>query len=136
MMEFLRFIKKGGRSTFLIVIALVGAVLLLISAGGEGEKEVADDRYPSIATKRALEEELEGLILSMEGVSRVKVSVSLESGNEYVYENGKNTLILAGRVRGVAVVCDGGADAVVKGQIVTMLCALFDLPMKAVSVSQ
>ena len=134
MNEFLRFFKKGGKSTALLLLAVLGAVLLLFSMG-RTEKS-ADDRLPDSATKRALEEELEGLILSMEGVSRVKVSISLESGNEYVYENGKNTLILAGRVRGVAVVCDGGADAVVKGQIVTMLCALFDLPMKAVSVSQ
>ena len=135
MSEFWTFFKKGGKSTLLLVLAILGAVLLFFSARGE-DAATADDRLPDSATKRALEKELEGLILSMEGVSRVKVSVSLESGNEYVYENGKNTLILAGRVRGVAVVCDGGADAVVKGQIVTMLCALFDLPMKAVSVSQ
>ena len=135
MSEFWTFFKKGGKSTLLLVLAILGAVLLFFSARGEGTA-TADDRLPGSDTKRALEKELEGLILSMEGVSRVKVSVSLESGNEYVYENGKNTLILAGRVRGVAVVCDGGADAVVKGQIVTMLCALFDLPMKAVSVSQ
>ena len=134
MNEFLRFFKKGGKSTALLLLAVLGALLLLCSVGRTEKK--TDDRLPDSTTKQALEKELEILILSMEGVSRVKVSVSLESGNEYVFENGKNTLILSGRVRGVAVVCDGGADAMIRGRIISMLCALFDLPMKAVSVSQ
>ena len=135
MSEFWIFFKKGGKSSLLLLLALLGAVLLFCSVGGEKQTK-ADDRLPDYTTKRALEKELEELILTMEGVSRAKVSVSLESGNEYVWENGKNTLILSGRVRGVAVVCDGGADAVIRGRIISMLCALFDLPMKAVSVSQ
>jgi hypothetical protein len=54
----------------------------------------------------------------------------------YVFENGKNTLVLSGRVRGVAVVCGGGDNAVYREKIISLLCALLDLPMRSVSVSQ
>ena len=135
-MAFFRHFPKGTKAMVILVLALLGGILLLYSSGTKQEQKQISDLVPSTAEKTALERELSELILQMEGVSRVKVTVSLESGNEYVWENGKNTLVLAGRVRGVAVVCDGAADAAVKQRIVTMLCALFDLPIKSVSVSQ
>ncbi|MBE6672285.1 MAG: hypothetical protein E7599_02015 [Ruminococcaceae bacterium] len=135
-MEFIRHLHRGKRTVLWVVLATVGALLLLLAARVGTKNPVVDDRLPSVSSKRALEQELTELILQMEGVSRARVSVSLESGNEYVWENGKNTLILSGRVRGVAVVCDGGADPTVRQRIVTMLCALLDLPMRSVSVSQ
>ena len=135
-METLRHLRKGGKTTLLVLLAIAGAVLLLLSSRGEAKDGATDGLLPSASSKRALEQELTALILQMEGVSRAAVRVSLASGNEYVWENGKNTRVLSGRVRGVAVVCDGGADPAVRQRIVTMLCALLDLPMKSVSVSQ
>ncbi len=134
-MEFLRHLKQGGKLFPLLMLLVLGCVILLFSQKGE-KRTVTDDRIPGATAKAALEEELEELIGAMEGVNNVRVRVSLESGNEYVYENGKNTLVLAGRVRGVAVVCGGGDNAVHREKIISLLCALLDLPMRAVSVSQ
>ena len=133
-MEFLRYCKRGGKGIALCVFLLLGAlVLLLLQKSPKEEKQ--DDRLPSEAVKIAWEEQLERLLERMDGVSNVKVSVSLESGNQYTYENGKTTVVTAGRVRGVAVVCKGGSDAVLREKIVSLLCALFDLPVRAVSVA-
>ena len=129
--------KQGGKSYLLVALLIFGALLLLAAAASGGQDgDETDDRLPSRDQKQQLEMELEELIGKIEGVSAVQVRVSLESGSEYVYENGKNTLVLAGRVRGVAVVCRGGGDAVVREKIIHTLCALLDLPMKAVSVTQ
>ena len=135
-MEFLKHLRNGGKGTVILLLAVLGGLMLLFSSATKQKQTEISDLVPSAAEKEMLERELTDLILQMEGVSQVKVSVSLESGNEYVWQNGKNTLILAGRVRGVAVVCDGAADGAVKGRIISMLCALFDLPIKSVSVSQ
>ena len=133
-MEFLRYCKRGGKGIALCAFLLLGAlVLLLLQKSPKEEKQ--DDRLPSEAAKIAWEEQLERLLERMDGVSNVKVSVSLESGNQYTYENGKTTVVTAGRVRGVAVVCKGGSDAVLREKIVSLLCALFDLPVRAVSVA-
>lgn len=135
-MEFLRHFKQGTKGYLVVVLFAVGALLLFASVRSEPSGKVEDDRIPTPAVKRSLEKELAELIGEVEGVDRVKVSLTLESGNEYVWENGKNTLVLAGRVRGVAVVCIGGNDPVIKGRIIELVCALFDLPLRAVSVSQ
>ncbi len=135
-MEFWRHLKEGGRGYILVALLIIGAILLLVAAKSEGGEKTADDRVPTHAAKEALENELEELIRAMKSIDRVKVVLTLESGSEYVWENGKNTLVIAGRVRGVAVVCTGGNDPVVKKQVMEMLCALLDLPMQAVSVSE
>ena len=135
MKEFLRN-WRAGKGTALFLMAVLGAVLLLFSSGNKNQKKAETDLVPTRDDKQILEKELSELVLALEGVSRAKVSISLESGNEYIWDNGKNTLVLAGRVRGVAVVCEGGDDPVIRQKITSMLCALFDLPLKAVSVSQ
>ena len=135
-MDFLRHMKQGGKGYLMVFLLLLGAVLLIFSGRGEKETPNLDDRLPAISTKQALEQELAELIGDIEGIGAVRVSVSLESGNEYVYENGKNTLVYSYRVRGVAVVCDGGNDAVKREKIIQLLCSLLDLPMKSVSVTQ
>ena len=135
-MELLRHFRQGTKGYVLIVLFVVGAVLLFASVRGDHGESMEDDRVPGLAEKRALEKELSQLIGSLEGVGNVTVSLSLESGNEYVWENGKNTVVLAGRVRGVAVVCTGGNDPSVRERVIGLVCALFDLPMRAVSVYQ
>lgn len=135
-MEFLRHLRQGAKGYLLVALFLAGALLLFASVKGESDGKTQDDRVPAIEAKRSLEKELAELIGAMDGIDWVKVSLSLESGNEYVWENGKNTLVLAGRVRGVAVVCSGGNDPVIKERVIGLVCALFDLPMRAVSVSQ
>lgn len=134
-MEFLRHWKQGGKMFPLLLLLVLGGVILLCAQKGE-KAESINDRIPAGAVKEALEAELAELIDAMEGVDNVRVRVSLESGNEYVFENGKNTLVLSGRVRGVAVVCGGGDNAVYREKIISLLCALLDLPMRSVSVSQ
>jgi len=134
-LEFLRHLKEGGRGIALVLLLILGAVLLLVA--GSDKKEVSiNDRVPDAETKQKMEKELEDMICSMEGITLAKVSLILDGGNRYVWEEGKNTTVLAGRVRGVAVVCTGGNDPVIKERVINMLCALLDLPMKSVSVCQ
>ena len=135
-MDFLRHLRRGTKGYLLVILLIVAAVLLLAAAKSDQKSEKTHDRVPSYAAKRMLEKELSELIGAMDGIEYVKVSLSLESGSQYVWENGKNTLILAGRVRGVAVVCTGGNDPVIQERVIGLVCALFDLPLRAVSVSE
>lgn len=134
-MNFLRYCKQGGKGMIWCAFLLFGALILLFWQKSPTDREPKDDRLPDNDVKLAMEAELTGLLSHMDGVSDVRVSVSLENGNEYTYEGGKTTVVTAGRVRGVAVVCQGGEDAVVRERIVSLVCALFDLPVRAVSVT-
>ena len=134
-MNFLRYCKQGGKGMIWCAFLLFGALILLLWQKSPTQKAPKDDRLPDKDEKIAMEAELTEMLSHMEGVSEVRVSVSLENGNAYTYEGGKTTVVTAGRVRGVAVVCRGGEDAVVRERIVSLVCALFDLPVRAVSVT-
>lgn len=50
-------------------------------------------------------------------------------------ESGLTVKEIYPKVRGVAVICDGGNDPVVKGQIISMISALFDINSTKISVA-
>ncbi len=50
-------------------------------------------------------------------------------------ENGLEIKQIYPKVRGIAVICEGGNDPVIKGQITETLCALFDIKSTQISVA-
>ncbi len=130
----------------------------------KGETEaVKDAGFSEAEYTLQLEKRLEEMISAMYGAGRTKVAVTLECDYETVYakdgsfskdENSsdeKNEYIIIDsteqedglvlktvtpRVRGVAVLCEGGNDPQVQAQINQLLSALLNLGSNHISVSR
>jgi len=104
-------------------------------------------------TETAIEEKIKTMVESIDGAGKVSVSVSLEStgtvhyaqdvnekrendsiskDSEYIYTEGTkgspDGLVIrvdGPKIRGVAVVCDGGESSVIKSEIKSMIASLY-----------
>ncbi|HHW25385.1 MAG TPA: hypothetical protein GXX22_08015 [Clostridiales bacterium] len=138
----------------------VGVALIVISSVDYTlgrPKEEPNPRTDIIDTSdyvERLEREVAALIEQIDGAGVAHVLIMLESDSEHVYaynsKNGSREYFTVGsgsseepvllrrmapRLRGIAVVCSGGDNPVVQQKIISMLCALFDLPSTKVFVS-
>ena len=77
--------QKGGINYYLI-LGMIGTIMLCVSNFGI-EKEVlkSDDKISLQSYKSQFEDELEIFLEEIEGVGKVKVMISFESGEEYVF---------------------------------------------------
>ena len=98
------------------------------------------------------------MISSIQGAGRAKVMVTLESSDENVYaveeksndssyensvvivenDDGENGILLKvtqPRIRGVAVVCAGGASPTVRQSIIDTLTAVLDISSARISIA-
>ena len=90
--DYLKFKPPKSKSTFLIVLGIVGLLLLLISTfdlpGVDSkvkEDAVIETKAEVSDYSQVLENKLEGLISDMLGGTEVTAMVTLESSVEYVY---------------------------------------------------
>jgi stage III sporulation protein AG len=153
---------NGGKTNnLLVVLALLGMLLILVSSLWPQEKtsatEAQGSREEILETYRIeLEERLSELIRQLDGAGQTTVMVTLESGEETIYaldtqsgqtqsqqthvllEDGTalaQTVYLP-QVQGVAVLCDGGGDVHVAARITELLSALLDLPTNRICVEK
>lgn len=93
----------------LVLLGCVGVVLLLLTGRSSDEKSTAET--PQQYAVR-LEQQLEGLLASVEGVGKCRVMVTVHNDVEYLYATGHDGIVteIQPTVRGVVVVCDGGAQ--------------------------
>lgn len=153
-------IKKDKKSLLIISVALLGMMLILFS--GEDSKEFKDSQLSEVVySSEEYEEKLSKLVSEIDGVGRVSVMITFESGEENVFasddeefireeekkskkdyiiidtEKGETGLKIKSvypEIKGVAVVCEGASDPVVREQIVSVITALFDISSKNISV--
>ncbi len=148
-----------------VLIGVCGMALIFLSSSftttkNEVKKSEAVD-YTEYT--KSLENELEGLLSSIEGAGKCRVMITLEGGAESVYaedseikteeksNSSKNEFVLIDggdseeallvreklpRVQGVTVVCSGGDNTYVKEKITEAVCALFNISANRVSVSK
>lgn len=159
------FQKKDSRNKILIVAAVLGIVLILLSeldfSTPKAEESVQTGDYAQYVS--TLNDELTSVISSIDGVGDCKVMITLKNTKENVYaensetsssessnsenneyviynsENGDSPLLLKEempQVAGVAVVCSGGDSEAVRERIIDCVCALFDISSSHVSVSK
>ncbi len=142
----------------LIVISCVGEESTSDEEATQPQSDFSESEYTTVLEKR-----LEETVSSLYGAGRSRVMVTLECDYETVYardgsyskdeassdekseyiiidseqqENGLVLKTVTPRVRGVAVLCEGGNDPYVCEQVSQMLSALLDLGSNRISVSK
>ena len=158
-------IKKNSGLILAVIGIAVGIILLLVgSFGGENtDSSKADGEVRSVeldakAYEQELEERIKELCYGVKGVGRVTVMVSLRGGYKTVYAmdaqasssgyrseivkvgSGSNQEgIVTGyenpEIIGVGIVCEGGDDARVKSEIVSLVSAALDISTNKIFVA-
>ncbi len=158
-------LKKDKKALFTVLIGIAGMLLILLSEmpffGGE-TKNTKDSG--KVYFNQSLEEDTEKLISEIKGAGKVSVMLTYEASEEKVWakdkdvnvksdgesdENEKHIIIDAAegetglavkviypKVRGVAVVCTGGDDPIVRSEIKALLSALFDIGSNRISIAR
>jgi stage III sporulation protein AG len=87
--------------------------------------------------EKLLEQKLERAISAIDGVGELTIVVTLDSLSETVYADrgtGVRTVITP-RVRGVAIICEGGGDIIVKQKIVELTSRVLGINTTRISVT-
>lgn len=142
-------IKSNKALLITAALAAIGIILILVS-GKSSNSRTGSANYDDFNFEKyesALEKRLEEKINKIDGVSSADVIILVETS--YIYdsinsgsyselfgdssENGRISES-APRIRGVAVICSGGAQAKIKKDITEMLSALLGLPTNKIWV--
>ena len=136
--------QMKGKGLFIALLLLGVFLLVLGSLGGGGEEDATvqkgSDAYFEEAEQYRVELEarLTALCESVSGVSDVIVFVTLDTGEEAVYGGNRDSEIVAHKmpsVRGVAVVCRGGAEIHTRATLITLLSSTLGIGSHRISVS-
>ena len=130
----INYFKGDKKRSIIFIIAALGIVLLILSAGADGEESHEDISLTEYALE--LEEDLSELCSSIEGAGRCKVKVSFASGERAEYRGSVKIGSEPPRVLGVSVIAEGADSAEVRRAISECLCALFDIGSNRVSVQK
>ena len=134
------------------LITLLGVVglLLLLFTGLPTQKEEAAVHDIGEAYRIALTEDVRAVCAAVRGAGEVRVLLTLSSGEIAVYEKNQNgdneSIALAGgdsllvtyqtpAVLGVAVVCEGGADATVRAELTALLRATLGVDTRNIHIA-
>lgn len=154
--------KNDKKAAVILALGLLGMLFLLLSCftGGPEKESVPDALGELSSLERETEKRLEALLSSVKDVGRVRITVTYEGTEEYEYArdekkqgeqkdesefvivddgNGDGGLVLrviAPRVRGVAVCCDGARSPAVREEVSRLICAALGIGANRVYVSQ
>ena len=122
------FLKEKGNKG--IVYVLLGALVLLLlipSTAAKNETITETD-----VSDQSMEERLQQVLSSMEGVGKVEVMITLEGSGSTLFgtEGGKQ------KVCGVLVVAEGAGNAAVNARISEAVKALFSIDLHKISIAK
>lgn len=103
-------LMSGGRTRWIIVIALCALILIVLGSLGAGEKKENSEN---------LEERVAEMCSLTEGVGDCRVMITY-SGDGEVYA--------------VAVLCDGAESALVRERLTSLVCSLFGVGANRVEI--
>lgn len=154
--------RLDKKTVIVIFVGIIGIVLLVFSELVEQKEEAPkqeSDAVPGLEDyAENIETRLEEMISSIHGAGKTKVMVTLDCSEENVYaveekndenssenkvviveyadgENGVLIKVTQPRIRGVAVVCSGGASPTVKQNIMDTVTAVLDISSARVSIA-
>jgi len=114
----------------LLVIALIGILLLIIAIPTGKSESVISNTSTKTENKEELEERLERVLKSTEGVGNVKVMIN-QNDNESSFESDSKE---DGDILGVVVVAEGAQDSTVKKKIQDIVLALFPIEAHKIEI--
>lgn len=142
-------LKIDKKQFYILIIgfaALLVLLLLSMPTQSDAKSNVSKDEIQNnyLSTN---EEELAEIISKIEGVGKCKVAITFENTGEYIYaknikndksdeiviydsQQGDRALVICQRmpkISGVAVVCSGGRDPVVKEEIKRLISGLYGI---------
>lgn len=160
---FIEKLGKGGWRRLVLIAGIAAIVLLFLSTLAPQSEPQAMQQYTAEETaklERELERRLTELLAEIDGISSPQVMVTLDRTSERVFAeeskirsgSGENstesTLALSGsgkealetsvilpKVRGVAVVCSGAEDIVIREKVVNTAARVLDIKVSQVYVT-
>ena len=161
-MDWVTIRKEGKRYfekyKFLLLILALG--LFLMSFPGNTGEKVPEPEAAALSEERDLEQRLQEILASIQGVGEVRVLLTEASGEEYFYqtdeklgadgtavsrdtviirdenrgETGLLREVLAPAYRGALVVCRGGDQAAVRLSVIEAVANVTGIPSSRISV--
>lgn len=152
------FVAIGIVSILLILISEV-----VPSAGTKSASSVDSEEYSYSEYISLLEDETAEIIGSIDGVGECKVMITLKNTNESVFaknseessddssysksyeyvlydgQDGETPVLIKQyfpQIQGVAVVCEGGDNTVVKERVISAISSLFNISTSKISISK
>lgn len=122
------FLKEKG-SKYLIWI-LLGILVLVMVIPVNDSKPKENTSISQESSKGELEEKLELVLSSMEGVGKVKVMITVRESASDLFSDAKEE----GEVLGVVVVAQGAGNATIDSKIMTAVKALFGIEAHKISI--
>ena len=156
-------IKTDKKVLLLVIVSVIAMLLIFLSDSGSSNKEnIKSDEYTFIS-EQELAEEVEGFIEGIKGAGKSRVILTFDTYEEAVYavdketessadgsydsrdeyvildegsnEGGLRLKFISPKIRGIAVLCQGGNDPIVRQQVVSVVSALFDIGTNKISVA-
>ena len=152
-------LRRDKKTLIIILVGISGMLIIMLAPSGDKTEKSDEQSVVCNYDVGDVQNEVRCLIESIKGAGRAEVYITYESENETVYamnvdeksdgndihikseyiitddESGLVLKVLHPKVRGVAVVCQGGNDPVVKEKIYSVISALFDISTNKISVA-
>ena len=157
-------LKSDKKFLIIFILGISGMLLVMLSGTQqETEHQASAKAEHSVINEKDLAYDVEKFVSSIKDAGKSKVILTFESyeetvyalnndeekdedgsynqNNEYVIVDNDNTetglklKIISPKVRGVAILCEGGDNPIVKEQITTAISVLFDISSNKVSVA-
>lgn len=158
-------LKTDKRLMLLVIIGTLGIILLVISEAlppdaETSEAELTNDAVDFVDRYEVnLEERLENLLGCINGAGKVKVMITLASGDENVYateqkkteksseqkyvivddsneEAGLLLKVTEPEIRGIGIVCDGSDSPQVRHEIINTVSAVLNISTNRISIAK
>lgn len=159
------FIKTNKKTFICFIAGLLGILLIFLSeAFPNAQKKNKDGEKTYVSYSNETEEKLADIISKVEGAGKTKVFLTIEESEEYVYaqnissdrkdkaqqnedkeyvivdgSGGKSGLLVKTvnpKIRGVAIVCEGGDDPAVQQRIYSCVSASLGISTARISISK
>lgn len=156
-------LKKDKKALVIILLGLLGMLMILFSGSDKNtDTDKSSVNENSTISQYEIKKDVTELIKSIKGAGETQVMITYECAEETVYatdteeqagendvqlkkehiivendsgETGLMITVIYPKVQGVAVICEGGDDPIVKEKIYSLISALFDINSNSISVA-
>lgn len=137
---------KNKKLIIIIVLAIIGVLLIIVGGKKQSANTGQENNADIKAYTKELEKKIEDFLLSIEGINKVKVIITLELTNEQneQYQNSSNYLSFKSNneaskaslptVRGIAIACTNGENDEVKIKITKLITAYLGISSNRIEI--